>query len=160
MQDLGVPGVIDLNNAGQMAGTASFNGEDHAFLWTPGQGIRDLGNLDGQPTNALSLNEAGWVVGLANTNTTATRAFLWTPRDGMRNLGTPGDAGSSIATDVNDAGQVVGYRATTSSKLHAFLWTETDGWKTSSRRREWRRLPPLTIAGRWSATGGSRHSSS
>ena len=127
MQDLGVPGVIDLNNAGQMAGTASFNGEDHAFLWTPGQGIRDLGNLDGQPTNALSLNEDGWVVGLANTNTTTTRGFLWTPRDGMRNLGTPGDVGSSIATDVNDAGQVVGYHSTPSSKLHAFLWTETDG---------------------------------
>ena len=86
-----------------------------------------LGNLDGQPTNALALNEAGWVVGLANTTTTATRAFLWTPVDGMRNLGTPDDVGTSLATDVNDAGQVVGYRSTTSSKLHAFLWTETDG---------------------------------
>ena len=131
MQDLSatvdVPGVIDLNNAGQMAGTASFNGEEHAFLWTPGEGTRDLGSLDGEPTAASALNEAGWVVGYANINALVTRPFLWTARDGMRDLATSGGGRPSGATDVNDLGQVVGYLTTASSKRHAFLWTETDG---------------------------------
>jgi probable HAF family extracellular repeat protein len=130
MQDLGatlgVAGVIDINNAGQMAGTASFDGEDHAFLWTPGEGIRDLGTLGGERTAASALNEAGWVVGYTNT-IAATRPFLWTPRDGMRDLGASGGILPSGATDVNDLGQVVGYITTPPSKRHAFLWTETDG---------------------------------
>lgn len=74
-------------------------------------GIRDLGTLGGEWSEANGVNDDGWIVGASQVppgrgHATSRHAFLW--RDGrMRDLGTLGGT-ESAARDVNDAGQVAG----------------------------------------------------
>lgn len=56
-------------------GVLSFNA--HAFLWTKGDGIQDLGTLPGDSiSEAVDINDRGQVVGLSCGATTC-RAFVW-----------------------------------------------------------------------------------
>jgi probable HAF family extracellular repeat protein len=120
--DLGVPGVTaaDINNAGQIAGTAATGGVDgsiglpanHAFLWQDGA-IADLGTPPFTMSSyAGAINNSGQVVGsmtvFVNTGYGAavlSRAFFY---DGSAMIQLPVPALSSWATDINDSGQVVG----------------------------------------------------
>src|SRR5678815_2445060 len=81
MQDLGALGggltssiAFDINNAGQVVGR-SYSADQivfpptdpeffsRAFLWSPGQGMQDLGALSGGHAVAYAINDAGRVVG-------------------------------------------------------------------------------------------------
>ncbi len=106
----------------------SVEGQDqstHAFLWTAGAGMQDLGTLGGSFSQATGINPSGQVVGYSYLADEQTyHAFVWTSLTGMQDLGTLGGA-NSVAVAVNGRGQIVGYSTVTagSAAYHAFLWT-------------------------------------
>ena len=90
---LGGPlGAQRLNDAGQVAGWSylvpNLPQPYRAFLWTPGQGMQDLGTLGGSTSEAYGINDAGRVVGWSHTGGNAGQhAFVssghsgsWHPR--------------------------------------------------------------------------------
>ncbi len=112
----------DINEKGHVAGTASIGGEGvHGFLWD-GRTLVDLKTLGGRDSDALALNEDGWVVGYSapEGGLTSSRATLWRNGEAI-DLGTLG-GDFSIAGDVNNGGQIVGNSLTTEGETHAFVW--------------------------------------
>jgi probable HAF family extracellular repeat protein len=113
---------VAVNNRGQVAGTYAVSAEyTHAVRWTNGRTI-DLGTLPGRPwSEAVAINERGWIVGTSYANNDPPsgeydrqRAFVW--HDGTRiALGTlpgttetwPGGDGP-WAGAINLRGQIVG----------------------------------------------------
>lgn len=109
----------DQNTAGQIVGRYNIPTGNRMFLWTPGEGLLDLGGPDGE---ANAINNWEMIVGrLADTQS----AFAWTREGGFVDLGSLG--GPSTAQDVNDLGQVVGWSQTPADGYHAFLWTSEHG---------------------------------
>jgi probable HAF family extracellular repeat protein len=79
--------VVGINDAGRIAGTyLSPDTLVHAFLYTPGSGINDLGSLGGDQSRATGLNNNGQVVGTTSTAANEERSFLWSPTDGMEDV--------------------------------------------------------------------------
>lgn len=115
IEELGYCSADAINNSGQVVGRDYTTG--HAFLWSRGSGMQDLGTPPGYTYSscALGVNELGEVVGYAFSTTSSQGAFLWQESSGMQVL-TPGQG-----SDINDDGQVVGLDRTT---MHAFLWQE------------------------------------
>jgi probable HAF family extracellular repeat protein len=96
----------DVNDEGAVVGLAETSTrQPHAFLWTPADGMRDLGTLGAAPSIALGINNRAEVVGGSG------HAFLWTDKAGMVDLGTLGGR-TSCANDVNDLGCIVGVSQT------------------------------------------------
>ena len=112
----------DINEAGQIVGSAeNAGGQDRAFLWQNGT-MTDLGTLSGAESVALGINDAGWVVGEADTAGGDTHAFLWRAGLGMSDLGTLGGT-ESTAWDINNAGSVVGESDVVGDiEVHPFLY--------------------------------------
>ena len=104
----------DINNAGQVVGAGETStGETHAFRYTDGVGMEDIGVLPGGTyAEAYGINELGQVVGASATSTEG-HAFLWTEENGMVDLNDllPPDSGWDYLEDawgINDAGWIVG----------------------------------------------------
>jgi probable HAF family extracellular repeat protein len=117
----------DINDAGQLVGGTPAGGfTTHAFRWTPGQGMLDLGTLGGANSNARAINELGDVVGTSETATGEEHAFFWSAATGMIDLGTLGGTRSQ-ASDINDLGQVVGRADLANGVERPFLWTAGGG---------------------------------
>lgn len=111
-----------LNNAGRVAGIASFagDGEFHACA-SAGSSLFDLGTLGGSFSAANDLNDAGTVVGQSDL-ASGYRAFLIASGGTMQDLGTLGGSFSS-ASRINNAGHVVGSAAIADDAgTHAFRY--------------------------------------
>jgi probable HAF family extracellular repeat protein len=130
MQDLKVPGACSyataINAAGQIVGRMRTDAGYHAFLWEPGQQVRDLGTLGGETTIPLALTEAGTVIGQSSLAEGASHAFTWSADTGIKDLGSLGGA-ESCARGVNNLGQVVGWSQTAEGRRQAFVWTRERG---------------------------------
>jgi probable HAF family extracellular repeat protein len=109
MQDLGPAsmGQLDINNAGQIAGTATDpNGNQQAFLWETGKGRTMLGTLGGKMSVSLGINNRGQVVGVSDKGADRPGLFLWDETTGMKELDKPPRYGC-WPRRVNDLGQVL-----------------------------------------------------
>lgn len=126
MEDLGTLGGdwsagYAINNSGQVVGESEvglnmapplgpFGGFSpvHAFRYTDGVGMEDLGALDDQGFSsvAYAVNEAGHVAGLSEVALGGAHAFLYTDGAGMQDLGTLPSGGFSAAHGMNDLSPV------------------------------------------------------
>jgi probable HAF family extracellular repeat protein len=119
-----------INAGGQVVG-GSYVGVDvyHAFLWTNGIGMKDLGTLPGgeNASEAYAVNVWGHVVGWSATSTSGDpnpHAFLYRPdwSDVMLDLNSlveklPNDEVLILAYGINNGGQIVAQ----GSKGHSYL---------------------------------------
>jgi len=132
MRDLGTLGGrkssgYGINDHGEVVGesdfqliftpTTSFSSQvgglsgTHAFFWSEGAGMKDMGHLGGGYSIAHAVNNNAEAVGYSTIPGGARRAFRWTI-GGMKDLNSllPGGSGwvLSEAWDINDRGQIVG----------------------------------------------------
>ena len=85
--DPGIASVVQINDAGQIVGTyANSNGQSHAFRYTPGSPLLDLGTLGGTTSAPTGLDGKGDVVGTSMLYDGTRHAFLWTAGDGMEDI--------------------------------------------------------------------------
>lgn len=150
IQDLGTLGgpvtniqawAVGINDAGTVVGASYLFpppiGTRHAFIWSAGVGMQDIGTLGNSPyaeSLGTDINEAGQVVGnsCCPTGNIQYHAFRWAAGSGMQDLGAlGGPAMWSDATAINKAGWVVGESQLDPStgQSHAFLWTPTNGMR-------------------------------
>ena len=119
-----------INSAREVVGFAyNSQGAAHAFLWRPGEGMKDLGPGPRRFSLAYGINDRGDVVGEANFESGITHAFLWTKAaPHLRDLGTLGGSfGASSARDISDAGVIVGWSSTPTGVSHAVLYDPAGG---------------------------------
>lgn len=95
-----------------------------ATLWSPTGAPQDLGALGGRASHAWGLNDAGVVVGEAETvvGSNLRHATVWAAGQAF-DLGTLGGQ-SSVARAVNAGGVVVGSAANAAGDQHAAVWTQ------------------------------------
>lgn len=135
VRDIGTLGgadtlAFDLNNAGQVTGSSILpDGSEHAFVWSAGGGMLDLGVLPGAANSrAVAINKLGVVTGTSEgLPFFFPHAFRWSAADGMENLGDFVSGLSSFGTALNDAGLVAGNADTPEDRRQAFVWTRTGG---------------------------------
>lgn len=123
--NLGLQGTraFDINEAGHIVGSVLLNPleEEHAFLWTPQQGLLDLGTGNASSSVATRINDMGMVIGYVRIPFIYWRAFIWTRQTGLVEIPAT-DPESSFANDLNNRGQVVGRIGE-----RAFVWTRAEG---------------------------------
>ncbi|HMF10478.1 MAG TPA: hypothetical protein VKJ00_15170 [Thermoanaerobaculia bacterium] len=122
-----------INREGDIAGFAPIEDSDpdnpqlHAFLWTRGGGMQDLGTLEGDLfSEALGINVRHQVVGISCQNADGSgvcRAFLW-ENGGMIDLNSLVEPGYTDlltqAQDINDFGVITGRALTSAGTRPAF----------------------------------------
>jgi probable HAF family extracellular repeat protein len=135
IQDLGnLPGgtksqAFAINDTGQVVGTAftsktTASSSRHAFLYSDGKKMQDLGTLGGNFSEGLSINASGQVVGDSHTSSVEPHAFLYPGSTGqMEDLGTLDGGSRSVAWAINDTGQVVGTSSSSAGSTRAFLYS-------------------------------------
>ena len=118
-----------INNQGQVVGYSDLRGNAnfHAFLWSRGTGMQDLGTLSGDVNSAANaINDAGAVVGVSLDANFNLRAFLW-ENGSMTDLNALIPANSPLflmlACGINSSGQIVGFGLTSKGEGHGYLLT-------------------------------------
>jgi probable HAF family extracellular repeat protein len=101
-----------INNNGWVVGDARLPDDSiHAFLWTPGGGMQDLGVLiENGASWATGINDSGWIAGYASKSFSFGTAVRWSPAKVIENLGNVivGSPQSAAAYAINNAGQITG----------------------------------------------------
>jgi probable HAF family extracellular repeat protein len=104
-----------------------FPSGEHAFRWTQGGGMQDLGSLQGPSGTSIAYganSDGSVVVGATDPG----HAFRWTQAGGMQDLGSLGAGLGSGATAVSaDGSVVVGFAVVSGGGTHAFRWTQSGG---------------------------------
>jgi len=98
----------------------------HAFLWTPSAGMRDITpNLTSTGgATATGINSSNEVVGYYFPNgSNSTVGFTWTAVGNLANFG----PGGTLAFAISNAGTVVGRSPDAAGYSHAFSWTAATG---------------------------------
>ncbi len=112
---------VDVSGVGVVGRAVSYNGT-----------LVQLGTLGGDSSEALAVNNAGWIVGAsAPAHDDPPHAFVAIAGT-LHDLGTLG-GDTSIARDINDNGQVVGVARNGAGQLHAFLYQLDAGGNVTSR---------------------------
>jgi probable HAF family extracellular repeat protein len=130
--------AYNINKQGQVVGYSDLKGNAnfHAFLWTRGAGMQDLGTLPGDANSfAIGINDAGDVTGSSLDANFNLRAYLW--HNGvMTDLNTLIPANSPLhlllACSINSSGQIIGLAVTSSGELHGYLATPSDDPSSNS----------------------------
>ena len=119
----GLAVATGLNDSDTVVGVSQTSPNDfnHAFRWTSGAGMVDLGTLGGDASAANAVNGTGRIVGWANDSAGHQRAFLWSGGT-MHDLGTLGGTDSE-ARSINATGTIVGWADTPAQVQHAFVRT-------------------------------------
>jgi probable HAF family extracellular repeat protein len=118
-----------INHSGAVVGWSGTLTVRRAFLWTPSQGMQDLGTLAGLNAVAMDINDAGQVVGYASdVDDQNARAFLWTQAGGLQDLGLPPNATAARLLAINNSGVAVGSATMPNFQEHAMVWSATTGW--------------------------------
>jgi probable HAF family extracellular repeat protein len=119
----GLASAAGLNDSDTVVGVSQTSPNDfnHAFRWTSGGGMVDLGTLGGDASAANAVNGTGQIVGWANDSAGHQRAFLWSGGT-MHDLGTLGGT-ESEARSINATGTIVGWADTAAQVQHAFVRT-------------------------------------
>jgi probable HAF family extracellular repeat protein len=128
--------AYDINNQGQVVGNSDLEGDTtfHAFLWTKGTGMRDLGTVSGDVASvSISINDAGSVVGASLDAKFNPRAFLW-KKGVMTDLNTLIAGHSSLhlmtGCSINSRGEITGLGMTSAGEIHTYLATPTQAVAT------------------------------
>jgi probable HAF family extracellular repeat protein len=121
------------------------SGRIHAFRWSLGFGLQDLGTLPGYPSSVASGVSADGqvIVGWSEYSALVSRAFRWTAVSGLQSLGTLGGSWSEAYAVSPDGQVVVGDSATTAMIGHAFRWSQSAGMRDLG-----------TLGGNWSGARG------
>ena len=129
--------AYDINNQGQVVGNSDLAGDTtfHAFLWTKGTGMQDLGTLSGDVASvSISINDAGSVIGASLDAKFNPRAFLW-ENGVMTDLNTmiAGHSPLYLMTgcSINSRGEITGLGMTSTGEIHTYLATPIHGLATS-----------------------------
>jgi probable HAF family extracellular repeat protein len=117
--------VSDMNASGHVVGTAA--GENpsqppHAFLWTPREGLVDLGDGIPNRTLALKINKQDMVILNDRDFIDFPHGYVWTRETGRTEIGAGRPDIITLALGLNNLGQVVG-----SFDGRAYLWTRAQG---------------------------------
>jgi len=119
--------AFDLNDRNEIVGYAYAGIAPYqltrAFRYFNGF-MSDLGTLGGRNSHAFGINDAGDIVGRAETSNGEVHAFLHDGRT-MIDLGTLGGPFSQ-ANDIDASGRVVGESWTADGERHAFLYDEDE----------------------------------
>ena len=108
--DLGDPyiTVTDMNSATHIVGDASIlEGGSHAFVWRDGV-MHDLGTFGGKGSLALAINDAGMIVGKADTSGSPSIVRAYVHSAGRMTDLAHGAGLPSQAEDINAWGVIVG----------------------------------------------------
>jgi probable HAF family extracellular repeat protein len=123
--------VVGFGNTDPDAGDTF--GNEHAFLWTKSEGIKDLGTLPGDVrSQALGINNRGQIVGQSCTAPPRVcRAFLWEDEvmtDLTEQIASGFDGRLAYANDINDRGEITGGGVDASTgEVVAYVATPTHG---------------------------------
>jgi probable HAF family extracellular repeat protein len=116
-----------VNDGAEIAGFGNTDISVHAFHWTAGMGMVDLGALSGTDgrSEALDISDGGGIVGGTTTASDPSNlhAFLWTSAHGMTQLPSLSGDVDDEAYGMNESGQIVGYANSPDGRMHAILWT-------------------------------------
>ena len=119
----GYTNATAINNKGQAAGYFVTGGQGHAFLYSNGSGLQDIGTLPGGVSAlATGLNDSGDVVGYSDGITNGTsfgnHAFLY-HNGAMTDIGALiNPQYASFADGINNAGDIVGEAGNTGFLFH------------------------------------------
>jgi len=118
-----------INDLGQVVGISrGATGASRAFLWTPGQGMVDLGDLPGgtDMSGAYGINNAGTVTGGSTIvySLEGTHAFRWSAQGGLVDLGAMPTSYYSVGVGINAAGTIVGWTGLPAVRTTAFTQAE------------------------------------
>lgn len=124
--------AFDINEVGQVAGAMTVGNAYHAFRFTPGAGIQDLGVVDGfLGSFGRAINISGQVAGMVTSATgNSQHVFRFTDGIGMVDLGGVGETNEVWA--MNARGDFVGRGLPTSGLERAFLYTDEGGLRDFS----------------------------
>jgi probable HAF family extracellular repeat protein len=118
--------ALRINSDGVVVGQwGSSSSTTHAYRWESGT-RQDLGTLGGTFSGAMAINDAGTIVGRAETSgrrgSGQILPFIWKPLTGMKALSMPPGRTSGQAWAINQNEWVAGFASTSGGTQRATLW--------------------------------------